>query len=155
MNQISNLTNRLKQKSSETTETIETALQKDLKLLHDSFVTSLSESETTIKKGTENLDIETAKFKTRLEEYQKEIDTLFTTHITSVRTLTEKKLAAQKAEIETLMKKYSDELKGVMELHQARAFDFIELRSWVVVIVCSLIVFLVLILGLLIGMKLG
>ena len=155
MNQITNLTNRLKQKSSETTETIETALQKDLKLLHDSFVTSLSESETTIKKGTENLDIETAKFKTHLEEYQKEIDTLFTTHITSVRTLTEKKLAAQKTEIETLMKKYSDELKGTMELYQARAFDFIELRSWVVVIICALIVFLVLILGLLIGMKLG
>ena len=75
--------------------------------------------------------------------------------IYSVQALTTESLEQQKAEIAEMMSEYSRELSETMQTHQAEAFKFLEHRVWAVLIFGFLFALLILILGVVIGMKLG
>lgn len=155
MSEILDLAQKFKQKSNETANLIETTLDEDLTKLHASFMKSLSESESIIKQGTESLDEKQTKLQEMLERHNKAINTLLANHIYSVQALTRESLEQQKAEIAEMMSEYSRELSKTMQDHQAEAFKFLEHRVWAVLIFGFLFALLILILGIVIGMRLG
>src|SRR5690606_40017151 len=155
MSEILDLAKKFKQKSNETASLIETTLDEDLTKLHTSFIKSLSESESIIKQGTESLDEKQTKLQEMLEQHNEAINTLLANHIYSVQALTTESLEQQKAEIAEMMSEYSRELSETMQAHQAEAFKFLEHRVWAVLIFGFLFALLILILGVVIGMKLG
>lgn len=155
MSEILDLAKKFKQKSNETASLIETTLDEDLTKLHTSFIKSLSESESIIKQGTESLDEKQTKLQEMLEQHNEAINTLLANHIYSVQALTTESLEQQKAEIAEMMSEYSRELSETMQDHQAEAFKFLEHRVWAVLIFGFLFALLILILGVVIGMKLG
>ena len=155
MSEILDLAQQFKQKSSETAALIETTLQDDLEKLHVSFMKSLTESETIIKQGTKSLDDKKTKLTKSLETHHKAINTIFSEHITSLQTLMTESLDEQEIEITKMMNTYSEELKTTMQNHQANAFDFVERRTWVVFTFGLMFSLLVMMLGVIIGMKLG
>ena len=155
MSEILDLAKKFKQKSNETASLIETTLEQDLTKLHTSFIKSLSESESIIKQGTESLDEKQTKLQEMLELHNEGINTLLANHIYIVQALTTESLEQQKAEIAEMMSEYSRELSETMQEHQAEAFTFLEHRVWAVLIFGFLFALLILILGVVIGMKLG
>jgi len=155
MSEILDLAKKFKQKSNETANLIETTLEEDLTKLHASFIKSLSESESIIKQGTESLDEKQTKLQEMLEQHNEAINTLLAKHIYSVQALTTESLEQQRAEIAEMMSEYSRELSETMQAHQAEAFKFLEHRVWAVLIFGFLFALLILILGVVIGMKLG
>ena len=155
MSEILSLAQKFKKQSNETAALIETTLQDDLGKLHASFMKSLTESESIIKQGTESLDEKQTKLQEMLELHNEGINTLLANHIYSAQALTTESLEQQKAEIAEMMSEYSRELSETMQEHQAEAFKFLEHRVWAVLIFGFLFALLILILGVVIGMKLG
>ena len=155
MSEFLGLAQQFKKQSNETAALIETTLRDDLGKLHASFMKSLTESETIITQGTESLNDNQAKLTESLETYHEAINTVLSTHLSSVQVLTTESLEQQKAEIAQMMSEYSQELSQTMQSHQANALDFIQHRAWVVVIGCAIVALVMMGFGVMLGMKLG
>jgi hypothetical protein len=151
MSEILSLAERLKQKSSKSTELIEQAVQDDLKKLHESFMSSLGESETIITKGTENLKLSQEQLQTMLSEQKTAIDTALTTYLEQLQLPLSQDLKQLVNDTQTMIENYAQGIETLIQKREDRLVKIIksEMKTWG--IWASLIILGVLILGIMLG----